>query len=72
MISRTVLRDFAGLENMDEDTTAAEALELVFRKYSWSQFSLPSSQALLNFSYHLACGNTDEATDQLLAGCVDG
>ncbi|CAE7303974.1 Ift140 [Symbiodinium natans] len=39
LISRTVLRDFAGLENMDEETTAA----------------------LLNFSYHLACGNTDEA-----------
>ena len=38
-ISRSVLRDFAGLENMDEEVTAA----------------------LLNFSYHLACGNTDEA-----------
>jgi len=38
-ITRNVLRDFAGLENMDEETTAA----------------------LLNFSYHLACGNTDEA-----------
>ncbi|CAK9076435.1 unnamed protein product [Durusdinium trenchii] len=38
-ITRAVLRDFAGLENMDEETTAA----------------------LLNFSYHLACGNTDEA-----------
>jgi len=39
LVSRTVLRDFAGLENMDEETTAA----------------------MLNFSYHLACGNTDEA-----------
>ncbi|CAL1170401.1 unnamed protein product [Cladocopium goreaui] len=38
-ITKNVLRDFAGLENMDEETTAA----------------------LLNFSYHLACGNTDEA-----------
>ncbi|CAJ1392249.1 unnamed protein product [Effrenium voratum] len=38
-LTRRVLRDFAGLENMDEETTAA----------------------LLNFSYHLACGNTDEA-----------
>ncbi|CAE8697850.1 unnamed protein product, partial [Polarella glacialis] len=39
VITRAVLRDFAGLENVDADTTAA----------------------LLNFSYHLACGNTDEA-----------
>jgi len=39
VISRTVLRDFAGLEHVDTDTTAA----------------------LLDFSYHLACGNTDEA-----------
>lgn len=38
-ITRTVLRDFAGLESVDADTTTA----------------------LLNFSYHLACGNTDEA-----------
>jgi len=39
VISRAVLRDFAGLEHVDAETTAA----------------------LLNFSYHLACGNTDEA-----------
>jgi len=39
VISRTVLRDFAGLEKVDAETTAA----------------------LLDFSYHLACGNTDEA-----------
>jgi len=39
VISRTVLRDFAGLEHVDPETTAA----------------------LLNFSYHLACGNIDEA-----------
>jgi len=39
VISRAVLRDFAGLENVDADTTAA----------------------LLDFSFHLACGNTDEA-----------
>jgi intraflagellar transport protein 140 len=39
VISRSVLRDFAGLENVDADTTAA----------------------LLDFSFHLACGNTDEA-----------
>mmetsp|Transcript_37028 Transcript_37028/g.85483 ORF Transcript_37028/g.85483 Transcript_37028/m.85483 type:complete len:1283 (-) Transcript_37028:63-3911(-) len=38
-ISRVPLRDFAGLEQCDQETT----------------------QALLNFSYHLACGNTDEA-----------
>eukprot|EP00928_Gymnodinium_smaydae_P021431 TRINITY_DN1835_c1_g1_i2.p1 TRINITY_DN1835_c1_g1~~TRINITY_DN1835_c1_g1_i2.p1 ORF type:complete len:1445 (-),score=352.81 TRINITY_DN1835_c1_g1_i2:414-4748(-) len=39
VISRAVLRDFAGLENVDAETTAA----------------------LLDFSFHLACGNTDEA-----------
>eukprot|EP00931_Biecheleriopsis_adriatica_P116716 TRINITY_DN92326_c0_g1_i1.p1 TRINITY_DN92326_c0_g1~~TRINITY_DN92326_c0_g1_i1.p1 ORF type:complete len:1461 (-),score=378.40 TRINITY_DN92326_c0_g1_i1:60-4403(-) len=39
VITRSVLRDFAGLDNMDQETTAA----------------------LLNFSYYLACGNTDEA-----------
>eukprot|EP00929_Paragymnodinium_shiwhaense_P007169 TRINITY_DN111109_c0_g1_i1.p1 TRINITY_DN111109_c0_g1~~TRINITY_DN111109_c0_g1_i1.p1 ORF type:complete len:1446 (+),score=370.50 TRINITY_DN111109_c0_g1_i1:64-4401(+) len=39
IISRTVLRDFAGLDNVDPETTSA----------------------LLDFSYHLACGNTDEA-----------
>jgi len=38
-VSRTVLRDFAGLEGMDPETTTA----------------------LLDFSYHLACNNTDEA-----------
>mmetsp|Transcript_76222 Transcript_76222/g.166365 ORF Transcript_76222/g.166365 Transcript_76222/m.166365 type:complete len:843 (-) Transcript_76222:160-2688(-) len=38
-ISRTTLRDFVGLENVDESTR----------------------KALLNFSYHLAGGNTDEA-----------
>lgn len=38
-ITKTVLRDFAGLETVDADTTVA----------------------LLDFSYHLACGNTDEA-----------
>lgn len=38
-ISRSVLRDFVGLEHVDQSTTAA----------------------LLDFSYHLACGNTDEA-----------
>merc|ERR1719482_1715674 len=38
-ISRSVLRDFVGLEHVDSATTAA----------------------LLDFSYHLACGNTDEA-----------
>jgi len=38
-ITRTVLRDFAGLEHVDADTTAA----------------------LLDFSYHVACGNTEEA-----------
>mmetsp|Transcript_42942 Transcript_42942/g.100869 ORF Transcript_42942/g.100869 Transcript_42942/m.100869 type:complete len:1420 (-) Transcript_42942:132-4391(-) len=39
VISRVVLRDFAGLDSVDRETTAA----------------------LLNFSYHIACGNTDEA-----------
>lgn len=39
VISRIVLRDFAGLEAVDAETTAA----------------------LLDFSFHLACGNTDEA-----------
>lgn len=39
VISRTVLRDFAGLEHVDAET----------------------KQALLDFSFHLACGNTDEA-----------
>lgn len=38
-ISRAVLRDFAGLEDVDAETTAA----------------------LLDFSFHLACGNIDEA-----------
>merc|ERR1719162_1325567 len=38
-ISRSVLRDFVGLEHVDQATT----------------------KALLDFSYHLACGNTDEA-----------
>jgi intraflagellar transport protein 140 len=38
-VNRTVLRDFAGLEGMDPETTTA----------------------LLDFSYHLACNNTDEA-----------
>lgn len=38
-ISRTVLRDFAGLEHVDAETTAA----------------------LVDFSFHLACGHTDEA-----------
>merc|ERR1740138_858722 len=42
-ISKVVLRDFAGLEHVDTETTAA----------------------LLNFSYHLACGNTDEAEKSL-------
>lgn len=39
VISRSVLRDFAGLEHVDLDTTSA----------------------LLDFSFHLASGNTDEA-----------
>lgn len=39
IVVRQVLADFAGLENVNADTTSA----------------------LLNFSYHLACGNTDEA-----------
>ena len=39
VVSRQVLRDFAGLETVDPDT----------------------KQALLDFSYHLACGDTDEA-----------
>lgn len=38
-ILQTVLRDFAGLEDVDRETKAA----------------------LLDFSYHLACGNIDEA-----------
>eukprot|EP00927_Polykrikos_kofoidii_P019571 TRINITY_DN19165_c2_g1_i1.p1 TRINITY_DN19165_c2_g1~~TRINITY_DN19165_c2_g1_i1.p1 ORF type:complete len:1451 (-),score=223.71 TRINITY_DN19165_c2_g1_i1:186-4538(-) len=38
-ITRAVLKDFAGLEHVDAETTSA----------------------LLDFSYHLACGNIDEA-----------
>ena len=66
MISRTVLRDFAGLENMDEETTAARALELNLIEMSVLTGHL--LQALLNFSYHLACGNTDE--EQLCLGGI--
>ena len=69
LVSRTVLRDFAGLENMDEETTAARSP--VFSNTGQQTAHVdPFSQAMLNFSYHLACGNTDEVPECCCQTCT--